>query len=113
MNKKLFVELADTYAFTTQGKGGVTRRVVLDVQDDVKVMDVMDDLHERYNESLNSPDDLLNSVYIHAWLHKEKHKQCLTILKHNSNAVNASICRMNEICLYLGEKFRDVTTLAK
>lgn len=108
MCRKLFVELYDVEGFMTSGRTGVCRREEFIVDAELELQDVLNDLAERYGEPLSKTTIFENSVFVEASFQKEKHMKHLVVLKQSSSKLNASICIINEICMYMSSKYTNV-----
>ncbi|MBM6629650.1 hypothetical protein [Mammaliicoccus vitulinus] len=107
MYKIIKLELYDLEGYITDGKGGVFRTEEYAIPEDLNVKDLQDDIDERFGESLSDSTEFYNSVFIVVTVKKHVDDKSLLVLKQNSTSLNASVCRINEICLYLNSVFQN------
>lgn len=107
MYKIIKLELYDLEGYITDGKGGVFRTEEYAIPEDLNVKDLQDDIDERFGESLSDSTEFFNSVFIVVTVKKQVDDKSLLVLKQNSTSLNASVCRINEICLYLNSVFQN------
>ncbi len=97
-------EFYDIQGFITEGKIGMHRVEELVIPKDIS----LDDLDERYGESLNDQTEIFNSIFIFACVRLEEDQKHFKILKRSSTLFGETIETINEICLYLNRHFEDV-----
>lgn len=111
MYKVIKLELCDLEGYITDGKGGVSRTEEYVVPEDLSVNDLLGGIEERYGESLSDNTEFFNSVFILATVKKHVDNKSLLVLKQSSTSLNASVCRINEICLYLDKNYHNTRYL--
>lgn len=100
-------EFYDIQGFITEGKIGMHRVEELVIPKDISLDDILDDLDERYGESLNDQTEFFNSIFVFACVRLEEDQKHFKILKRSSALFGETINTINEICLYLNRHFED------
>ncbi|MDT0756159.1 hypothetical protein ACNF46_011320 [Mammaliicoccus sciuri] len=100
-------EFYDIQGFITEGKIGMHRVEELVIPKDISLDDILDDLDERYGESLNDQTEFFHSIFVFACVRKKEDQKHFKILKRSSALFGETIETINEICLYLNRHFED------
>ncbi|MBO1207545.1 hypothetical protein [Mammaliicoccus sciuri] len=74
---------------------------------DISLDDILNDLDERYGESLNDQTEFFHSIFVFACVRKKEGQKHFKILKRSSALFGETIETINEICLYLNRHFED------
>jgi len=73
-------EFYDIQGFITEGKIGMHRVEELVIPKDISLDDILDDLDERYGESLNDQTEFFNSIFVFACVRLEQDQSILRFL---------------------------------
>nr|WP_263314760.1 hypothetical protein [Mammaliicoccus sp. Marseille-Q6498] len=107
MAKIVNVELMDIEAFITGDKCGRSKSLDISVPSDLELIDLSKDLHQVFDKSLNKASEFMNSIFINAFVKNEKKdNHIFTVLKCCNDEFNYSARRIEDIAIYLDDKYR-------
>lgn len=109
MYKKIYLEIYDVEGYITGGKSGLIKYREYMIPKDLSLMDLMDDLTDRFDEKLDNPETFVNSIFIYLSKDRSKTDKSMLVIKQNSSSDNATVFKMNEVVIYLDSNFSNVT----